>query len=54
MPRGKTLQTVIPGFGRIYQPTYRDKKTGELKHFRYLVDGDSDLQRAERTNERTM
>lgn len=28
----KRLQTSIPGIGCIYQPTYRDKKTGELKH----------------------
>src|SRR3954451_22565247 len=32
MARGKTLQTTIPGFGPIYQPTYRDKKSGTLKH----------------------
>lgn len=32
MARDKKLQTTIPGFGRIYQPTYRDKKTRELKH----------------------
>src|SRR5690349_12015084 len=32
MARNKKLQTTIPGFGRIYQPSYRDKKTGEVKH----------------------
>jgi integrase len=31
VPRNKTVQTNIPGFGFIYQPTYRSKKTGELK-----------------------
>jgi integrase len=30
--RAKRLQTSVPGVGCIYKPTYRDKKTGELKH----------------------
>lgn len=31
-PRKKTLPKSIPGIGCIYQPVYRDKKTGEKKH----------------------
>lgn len=30
--RKRTLPKSIPGIGCIFQPTYRDKKTGELKH----------------------
>ncbi len=31
MARGKQIPTIVPGVGHIYQPTYKDKKTGKVK-----------------------